>query len=140
MAGFEDIISDIKTYSTFKFSRSGGPGGQNVNKVNTKVFLSVPIESLSSLDNSEKLQLRSKLGNRINSNDELYIMIQQERSQYRNKAAAMKILAELICRSLHRSKKRKRTLPSRASQERRLYDKKRRADIKKNRSINDGNI
>lgn len=137
MAGIEEIVSDIEKHGEFSFSRSGGPGGQNVNKVNTNVLLTMSISDLEVLSDSERRLVREKLSNRINSNDQLFVQAQQERSQLRNRRLAVGRLAELIAGALFKTAVRKKTRPSRASKERRLNEKKRRSSIKKNRRFSD---
>ena len=133
MADLEKIIDDIEDKSAVSFSRSGGPGGQNVNKLNTKVLLSVPIEDLSSLSENEKQILREKLSGRINSSDEIFVQSASTRSQLKNRKEAVKRLALIIKKALTPVRKRKRTKPSRSSVEKRLQDKKRKSEIKKSR-------
>ncbi len=132
------LEKDIEKSGIFSFSRSAGPGGQNVNKVNSRVTLTVPVEEIYSLSIEEKARLRIKLAGRINTKDELFISVQQERSQLRNREIAVENLTLLICDSLRRNKKRKKTKPSRAAVEARIADKKRRAGIKKNRNFSNG--
>ena len=112
------------------FSRSGGPGGQNVNKVNTKVTARVKIESIEVLNENQKSLVRNKLHGRINEEDELVISVSDTRSQLKNREIALVRLANLITSSLHIQKKRKKTRPSRAAREKRL-DNKRKISQKK---------
>ena len=128
------LIQQIESSGVFSYARSGGPGGQNVNKVNTKVLLTLDPESLDSLTPSQRERVRWKLGSRLNSRGELYVQVQQERSQLLNRQTAVEMLADLILKSLERPRKRNRTRPTKGSVERRLNKKKRLGAKKKSRS------
>lgn len=128
-----DIEELVTRAVDVSFSRSGGSGGQNVNKVNTKVTARVAIQDLDELSDSQRNRIREKLSNRINSDDELVIQVQEEREQRRNREIAVRRLTNLIRHALKRQKPRKPTKPSRGARERRLREKRRRSDIKKNR-------
>jgi len=116
---------------TFSSSRSGGPGGQNVNKVNTKVELRFSVRESNSFSAEEKIQIERKLKNRINSNGELLIVSQSERTQLRNKKKAQEKFYELLALALTEKKKRKKTMPTKASKAKRLEKKKERGNIKR---------
>ena len=118
------------------FARSGGNGGQNVNKVNTKVHLVIPVTSLGGLTDVELIRLRSKLASIINNNDCLFLDVDDERYQERNREIALSRLENKIVQALVIPKKRIKTKPTRASKERKLKLKKIRSEIKKNRSKN----
>ena len=133
----EALIQEIEEKGSFSFARSGGPGGQNVNKVNTKVLLTLFPEQLSLNDNQVGL-VRQKLKGRVNSRGELFIQMQQERSQLMNRQLAAEMLADLIIKSLHKPRTRKKTKPSKASVQRRLDAKKRHSAKKKSRGIFSG--
>lgn len=129
------IYDEILQRGNFSFSRSGGPGGQNVNKVNTKVQLSIPIEDLQCLSASQQERIRNKLqgSTYLNRNGELVIQAQEERSQLRNREIAVSKMIDLIMHVLHREKRRQPTKPSKASKLRRLENKKMRSEKKKQR-------
>ncbi|MGF7139418.1 alternative ribosome rescue aminoacyl-tRNA hydrolase ArfB [Roseimarinus sediminis] len=121
---------NFETEFSYKTSRSSGPGGQNVNKLNTRVELRFDVTGSMLLSENEKKKIKSKLGNRINSNGELLITSQSERSQLKNKQAATERFYQLLTLALQPVKKRKATRPTRSSVEKRL-DKKRLISEKK---------
>lgn len=125
---------DILPELTFSASRSSGAGGQNVNKVNTKVELRFDIASSSILTDEEKSRLLIKLANRLTLDGTLIIVSQTERTQLRNKAECIVKFYELIDSALFVQKKRKPTRPTLASKNRKKESKKRQSDLKASRS------
>tara|TARA_B100000683_G_scaffold264027_1_gene293058 strand:+ start:283 stop:702 length:420 start_codon:yes stop_codon:yes gene_type:complete len=115
-------------------STSSGAGGQHVNKTSTKVTLRWNIETSTSIKDNHRERLLHKLANRINKKKELVIHCDQTRSQHKNHQIVREKLVSLLQQSLHKPKKRKATRPTKASVERRLKSKKKRAEIKRNRS------
>lgn len=115
---------------TFATSRSSGPGGQNVNKVNSKVELRFNVQQSSSLTDLEKQRIFGRCKNRINNDGEIIITSQVERSQLQNKEQALKKFFTLIEAALKPVKQRKPTNPSRSSIEKRLKNKKLKSEIK----------
>lgn len=118
----------------FQVSRSGGPGGQNVNKVATKVELRFQVAESGLLTSEEKAVLQEKLASRITNDGYLQIICQTERSQLANKEACVKKFYELLQRAFTRLKPRKATKPSKAIKEQRLQSKKHQADKKATRT------
>ncbi len=119
------IAKDLLNHELhFTFSRSSGPGGQNVNKVNTKVTLRFNIAESALLDKEQKVLLLDKLKNWINKDGDLIIISQTTRSQLKNREEAIQKFYDLLNLALKKKKKRKPTKPSKSSVEKRLKDKK----------------
>jgi ribosome-associated protein len=118
------------------FVRGSGPGGQNVNKVATAVQLRLHV-ARASIPEAAKSRLRQLAGSRLTSDDELVIEAREHRTQAQNRDAARERLAELVRRALIRPKPRRKTAPTKASKERRLEGKARRAKIKRARRAGD---
>lgn len=126
-------IPDLSTEFQFLTSRSSGPGGQNVNKVNSKVELRFDIQNSDLLSEDQKNILLVKLASKITSEGILSVVSQRDRSQLSNKEDAIEKLYLLIAKALTPVKPRKNTRPTKGSVERRLATKRIKAEIKQNR-------
>jgi len=111
-------------------SRSGGPGGQNVNKVESRVTIEVDVDALP-ISDEQKMLVRTRLGGRINKEGVLRVTSQAERSQLANRDRALARMEELLRDSLIEQRPRRKTRASKASKERRIREKKQRAQTKK---------
>ena len=124
---------DFSREIDFQTARSSGPGGQNVNKVNTKVELRFDIANSSLLTEEEKQRITEKLGPRLTSEEVLILTEQSDRSQLKNKEMVTKKFYALLERALAPVKKRIRTRPTKASIEKRLEGKRIQSEIKAGR-------
>ncbi|MFD0767113.1 alternative ribosome rescue aminoacyl-tRNA hydrolase ArfB [Mucilaginibacter lutimaris] len=127
--------ADLQREISYKTSRSGGKGGQNVNKVSTKVELLFSIDDSALFTDEEKQLLNEKLLTRFNKDGLVQVICDEERSQYLNKEIAVERLVVLLTTALHKPKVRKQSKVSRAAKLARLGNKRiqsaKKADRKK---------
>jgi len=124
---FSNLLKELK----FTTSRSGGPGGQHVNKVNSKITLRWDINSSLSINEEQRQLIFKKLAKVVNSVGEVVLSADDKRSQLQNKQFVIQKLADLLEKAFFKPKKRKATKPTKASVKRRLDDKKRIGSKKK---------
>lgn len=118
---------------TFQFSRSGGPGGQNVNKLNTRVQLRWNVDETEAVRDEVRVRLKTRARRRINSDGELIITSQRYRDQARNIDDCIEKLTALVHESAQKPTPRKPTRPTAGARRRRLEAKKQRSQRKKSR-------
>ena len=120
---------------TFRFrtSRSSGPGGQNVNKLDTRVELVVELDGITGLTAAQADQIRTKLAGRLDNRNRLHFVSQRFRSQGQNKDDVVRMVIEEVAAALEPEKERKPTKPGRGAVQRRLEEKKKRSGTKKGR-------
>ena len=126
---YQELIKELQ----FKAVRSSGPGGQHVNKTSSAVKVSINILTSEILNDSQKIRISTTFKNRLSSEGILSISCSESRSQHRNKALGIERILKLIEKSLHISKPRKKSRPSRSSIEKRITSKKNNALKKANR-------
>ena len=131
--GMSICSADIERELVFGTSRSGGPGGQNVNKVSSRVTLRWDITGSTVLDTEQKEFLLYKLKSRLTSNGILILTSQESRSQMANRESVMLKLDQLLQKAFKPVKARKRTKPTSSSIKKRLDSKKRHAEKKQSR-------
>lgn len=125
----EQILSELN----FKAVRSSGAGGQNVNKVSSKVVLNFDVENSKGLSEDEKLLVFSKLSSRLTKENILILNCDEDRSQFKNKSIVIKRFFDLITQSLHIENFRKATRVPKSVIRKRMKDKKTNSETKKNR-------
>lgn len=121
---------DFSSEFVFQATRSSGPGGQNVNKVSSKVELRFNYRNSLLLSETEKAIIAEKLVNKINREDEIILVAQTDRSQLKNKERVIEKFYLMLEKALTPRKKRIRTKPTRSSVEKRLESKRVQAQIK----------
>lgn len=119
---------------TFTASRSSGPGGQNVNKVSSRVTLGLDLAACGAFDDEQREKIRQRLATRVTKAGVLQVSAQRERSQARNRELARERLAELLREALSDDPERRPTRVPKGSRRRRLENKRRRSERKQNRS------
>jgi ribosome-associated protein len=125
----QKLLSEL----TFKAVRSGGAGGQHVNKVSSKVILTFDLQASSALDDDQKAWLMQKLSARLNRENKIVIKCDEDRSQLRNKEIAIKRLLELLSTGLIVPKTRKKSKVPKAAIRKRLESKKLHSEVKQMR-------
>jgi ribosome-associated protein len=117
----------------FQYARSSGPGGQNVNKVNTKAEIWVIAGALSGLTEAARGRLQQFAGKRLTAAGEIHIAADTERSQEANRQQVLERMRDLLLQAMHEPKRRRKTKPSKAAKRRRLEGKRHRGEIKAGR-------
>jgi len=121
----------------FKYSRSGGPGGQNVNKVNTRVTVFFDVAGARGFSDSQKRRILKRLATRANKNGVVRVVSQRYRTQRANREAAVERLGELLGEALKKKAVRKKTKVPEYARQKRLEQKKRRRRLKRQRAAKD---
>jgi ribosome-associated protein len=131
-----DLAPGIKISESlirFQYARSRGPGGQNVNKVNTKAEIWVPIAAIWGLTPRAAERLADIAGKRLTTDGNIHIASDSERSQEQNRLEVLERLRAMVRAAAHEPKRRRKTKPSKAARQRRLTSKRRRSEIKSGR-------
>ena len=134
MIRITDNLAIPENEIAFTASRSGGPGGQNVNKVSSRVTLSFDVADSSALSDDQKRRITARLATRINKDGILRIVSQRTRSQEMNRVDVLERFSDLLRRALAPRRPRIKTHISAAAKERRIEEKKKRAVTKQARS------
>lgn len=117
------LQKSITEEARFSFARSSGPGGQNVNKVNSKVFLEIELSSLKGLTEQERFLIAQRLKGRISGTGVFFLSVDEDRSQIVNKERSLQRATQLIVQASQVPKKRIKTKPKKSSIQKRLNSK-----------------
>ena len=131
MPGVEISESEL----SFQFTRSGGPGGQNVNKLNTRVTLFFDVAGCATLTDEQKNRILKKLSTRADKAGVIRVVSQKHRTQSANRSAAVEKLIELLRGALEKKRVRRKTTITRGAKEKRLSAKKQRGALKVQRQM-----
>ena len=137
MISITDTLELPRREVQFRFARSGGPGGQNVNKVETRVELLFDVQNSASLSDEQRSRILHHLRHVIDSDGILHVSSQESRSQWKNRETAVGKLVDMLRRALKPRKKRIATKISKGEKVRRLEAKKHRGKIKRLRKFDD---
>lgn len=130
-------IALLRPHLEVRFSRSPGPGGQNVNKVNTRVTLLFDFAACAELTDVQQERIRVRLATRVSRDGRLRVVSHRERTQARNRAAAETRLIELLTEATRVRRGRRPTRPTAASKRRRLDSKRKRGELKRQRKTDE---
>lgn len=137
LAGVRRMIVIPEEEIVFKSSRSSGPGGQNVNKVNTRVTVYFDVANTAIFSDAQKQRIVNRLATRTDKKGVIRVVSQRHRTQKANRRAAVERLQELLAKAVTTRRPRKKTKVPRWSNEQRLQEKKRRGGLKKQRGQRD---
>lgn len=126
---FNKLLDEV----SFNFSRSGGKGGQNVNKVETKVELVFNVHSSSALDEQGKARLLEKLPSKVDKDGNIHIISQSERTQFANRKKAVQKFESMLRRAFKPEKKRKKSQKPQSVKRKIVEDKRKHGEKKKER-------
>lgn len=130
----ESLWQSILNELEYRYSRSSGPGGQHVNRTESKVDVRWDLENSHAVSESQKVRLRDKLATRLNKEGVLVLSCDEYRYRARNIEESQKRLKEILTQAMKVPKPRKKTKPSKSAVKKRLEGKKQRGDLKKTRS------
>jgi len=125
------FVKRLQSELIFSVSRSSGPGGQNVNKVNSKVTLKFDVAGSKILTAEEKETILKRLGSKLTINGELILTSQDSRSQLDNKQTVIEKLEKVIAKAFEKKKLRKATKPTKSANQKRIQSKKQHSEKKK---------